>query len=173
MFSVLRKKNFLFLLKIPISKAALSFGLFSGSSTFLFKFLLWFLRRVRNCEDKYNAIMAGFLSSLTLILEPNHSIRKMLWLHMLANSFYSGLSTLDSNKVVKKPKNWAFFWIWLILWWLVVQFVINPDILGPKTVEFFRDIWLMTKNDFFILGELLNRRDTELNGNKFTILGRV
>ncbi len=109
LFTVIRKRNFKLLFKILFSKTAFSFGVFAATMTFIYKAGLCLLRRLRKKEDKYNSIVAGIMSSITIVLEQNPAIRKLICYYFFANSIDSLLSTMESNKIAKKPKDWGLY----------------------------------------------------------------
>mmetsp|Transcript_16961 Transcript_16961/g.18939 ORF Transcript_16961/g.18939 Transcript_16961/m.18939 type:complete len:132 (+) Transcript_16961:196-591(+) len=126
----------MFILKIPISKATFSFALFSALVTFMYKAILCLLRKIRKCEDKYNAIIAGSLSSLSIIAEPNAGMRRFISVYVFATSIDSFLRTLESNKIADRPKNIGLYAATLMIGWFMVHFGLNRDVVGFKMVKF-------------------------------------
>ena len=80
------------------------FGLFTGGFLATFRLILWKLRALRDKEDKYNSIIAGFLAAFVLWIDKSKSRRITVAVYSFARCFESIIKLLDSNDIVKERK---------------------------------------------------------------------
>ena len=82
----------------------LMFGVFTGSFMATFRLILCKLRALRNKEDKYNSMIAGFLASFTLMIDRSKRRRITVGIYSFTRSFEVMIKILDTNDVIKESK---------------------------------------------------------------------
>ncbi|CAI2376605.1 unnamed protein product [Moneuplotes crassus] len=171
LFTILKKRDLRLILKALFSKTAFSFGLFASSITFIYRAVLCLLRGLRKKDDKYNSLIAGLLSSITVVMEQNSAIRKLICYYFFANAIDSFLSTLESNGIAPKPKDWGLYSYSAMITFFIMNYALNPDIIGKKVFNLFTKIAFFTSNEKIVLLEIFPKRDFLLNENSVTLFG--
>ena len=83
---------------------AIGFPAFLGLFAATYKFILCFLRRLTNSDDKTHAAIAGFVAALTLAFDVPRR-RVLFATYLFTRALMIGTAWADSNNVVKKRKN--------------------------------------------------------------------
>lgn len=141
-----------------IEKETFNFGLFLGMVCLLSKFSLCSLRRIREKDDKYNAIIAGALSSLAVFIHRSNSIRKILAMYLFARSIDSLVKTLDSNGIIKEQRHWSLLLYVAVVNWLNFHIVFSPDLVGKSNTSWFDRISCSQHNDELLFKYVLLER---------------
>lgn len=68
----------------------------------IFKFVLCFMRRLRNKDDGINALVAGFLSGLSFMLETSAKRKNFLKLYLFLRALDTLVTLLANKKIIKK-----------------------------------------------------------------------
>lgn len=123
-----KKKGAFEILQLVIERDTFSFGGFVGLVCLISKLTLWGLRGIRGTDDKYNAIIAGALSSLAILFDSGTNGRKTLALYVFARSFDSLIRTLDSNNIISERKHWGLALYVVMTNWISFMMVFNPDV---------------------------------------------
>ena len=140
-----------------ISRPTLSFALFCGGLWFLSKFILWVLRRIRKKDDKLNSIIAGAFSSLAVLLESDLGTRKLVIFYTFARALESFILTLDSNKILKEPKNWGLGMYMVMICFFVFHVSANPDVVGQGVVKLVDRVGWQKPNDRIIVENIFHQ----------------
>lgn len=61
---------------------------------------------MRNKEDKYNSLIAGFLASLILMIDRSKQRRISIAVYSFARCFESSIKLADGHDIVKERKSW-------------------------------------------------------------------
>ena len=54
----------------------------------------------------------------------------------------------------------------------IINYSLNPDVIGLKIAKIFTKITFLTKNEQIVISEIFPKRDLLLNGTKFTFFGK-
>ena len=151
-----RKLSLKYVLWQAISKPMFTFSVFVGLLWATNRFVIWLLRRIRKKDDKYNSIIAGLLSSLSVLVEPDLSTRKLIVLYTFARSLESFILTLDSNKIMKEPPHWNVALYWFMISFFVFHTSANPDVVGRGIVNLVNKVGCQKPNDRIIVENIFH-----------------
>ena len=107
------------------------FGLFTGGFLATFRLILCKLRALRDKEDKYNSIIAGFLAAFVLWIDKSKSRRITVAVYSFARCFESIIKLLDSNDVIKERKMWPILLMWTLHIYISITWYYEFDWFPP------------------------------------------
>ncbi|CAI2375353.1 unnamed protein product [Moneuplotes crassus] len=109
MMSVKRKYDVNKILQNMVSKDCLSFAMFLASVAALYKSSLCLTRRFNRTHDKYNAAIAGAISSFACLADKNVSRRQAIVFYLSSRVLESFFKLMDNHHVMAEPKEWGFY----------------------------------------------------------------
>lgn len=127
------------------------FALFTGTFLATYRLTLCKLRALRGKEDKYNSMIAGFLASLTLVLDNSKSRRITVAIYSFARSLESFIKVLDHNDIIKERKLWPVFLLNILHIYIAVTWYFDIDGFPPGLNKPIEKITGAKENDYIII----------------------
>ena len=151
------KLNLQKILKNLTSKDSMSFALFLGSVSFLFKAGLCFTRRFNRTHDKYNAVAAGLIWSIAALADRNISRRQQIIFYLASRVLESTIKLLDRHDVVRERKDWGFWVMYFGGGLFAYQLWCEKDTAIKSAIKTFDQFACLSTNDK-VLAEILHKR---------------
>ena len=126
---------------------SLGFALFLAGLSGIFKIALCIARRFNSVDQKYNAILAGILSSLAWLADRNTSRRQAVIFYLSSRVLQSSLKLLDSHKVMKEPKEFGFYIMAIGSGFFAYQFWCEKDTAIKSLLKTCDKFGFMSAND--------------------------
>ena len=136
---------------------SLCFALFVGILTQSYKSINCLLRSTRNKEDGLNSIIAGLVSSLSILIDQNPKRRITLALWLISRNVQTVITVMDAKKILKEPKYWDFVLFNMSALLIGNQAFFHQDILSPYINRKIKDLCCMKHNDVILKDELIWR----------------
>mmetsp|Transcript_17854 Transcript_17854/g.20627 ORF Transcript_17854/g.20627 Transcript_17854/m.20627 type:complete len:171 (-) Transcript_17854:35-547(-) len=92
-----------------MTKDSLSFCMFLGGISGIYKLVLCLLRRLRNKDDGVNPAIAGFLSGFAFMMETSSKRKGFLKMYLFCRALDFLVTLLHRRKVIKKIPNFEVY----------------------------------------------------------------
>lgn len=158
-FSMLSpKKKLINGLKQCFSFDTLLFGVVTGGFLGAFRFMLCKLKQLRNKDDKYNSIIAGFLSSLVLIIDRSKARRITIACYAFARCFESMIKIMDSNDIAKERPFWPILLMSVLHVYIAYTWYWEADVFPPGLEKALLVISGPKPNDWNIMDKITRKK---------------
>ena len=133
------------------------FAFFCGAFLGVYRLIICKLRAFRNKEDKLNSMIAGFLASLTLVLDKSKSRRITVAIYSFARSLETFIKILDHNNVVKERKWWPILLMNILQAYIAITWYFDIDGFPNGLNRPIEKITGAKENDYIIIEQVCRK----------------
>jgi hypothetical protein len=136
----------------------MSFCTFLGAFSGIYKFVLCTLRRLRNKEDGYNALISGAASGFALLFENSPHRRKFILLYLFVRSLEALVNVLAKRGKIKKIKYFEVYMFGPLLSFLFYCYMYETECFPPGIDKAFLATARPTPNEFTMFEQIYQRQ---------------
>lgn len=140
------------------SSDCMSFCTFLGAFSGIYKFVLCTLRRLRNKEDGYNALISGAASGLALFFEHSARRRKFILLYLFVRSLEALINVLAKRNKIKKIKYFEVYMFGPVLSFLFYAYMYETECFPPGIDKAFLATSTPTNREFSMFEDIWQRQ---------------